>query len=298
MTNYKLENLEITRTSVMGEHIHGYEFTIEINGVTYESAIFKYPMKWAILNDQFKKEGGLRSSTFKQEKLNAIISYIMNELGLSHDSVKAVEKESKNEAVEECMLCGNTNKEEIECHTFFSDGDGNDTVEENYICKENEGCFKTKPIKNSNVNASSKVSTGGTVTKTIKSKSRNKYYNPNPNKLETGDCVIRAICKATGKEWDTVYKELFEIGFKLKVMPNADESWKEYLIEKGFIYHKITNKKGSKRPTVETFAKANSEGTFILRVANHLVTCENGFFYDLFDSGYCSLYGYWEKPKQ
>lgn len=127
-------------------------------------------------------------------------------------------------------------------------------------------------------------------------KTKNKYYNPNPFKKETGDCVVRAMCKAVGKDWDKVYFELVQIGFELKVMPNCDEAWKQYLINNGFIYHKITNKRGSKRPTVQSFAKDNKSGTYVLRVANHIVTCEDGFYYDTWDSGECSLYGYWEKP--
>ena len=129
-------------------------------------------------------------------------------------------------------------------------------------------------------------------------KSRNKYYNPNPLKKETGDCVVRSLTKATGLEYDNVYKELFEIGFELKVMPNCDEAWKEFLIRKGFIYHPIKVKKGSKRPTVASFSKDNKEGTYVLRVANHVVTCEDGYYYDIWDSGTCSMYGYWEKPEQ
>lgn len=129
-------------------------------------------------------------------------------------------------------------------------------------------------------------------------KTKNKYFNPNPLKKETGDCVVRAIIRATGKEWDEVYRELFEIGFELKVMPNSDECWKEYLIRAGFIYHKIPVKRGSKRPTVDSFARQHKTGVFVLRVANHIVTCDNGYYYDTWDSGECSLYGYWEKPEQ
>ena len=126
-------------------------------------------------------------------------------------------------------------------------------------------------------------------------KTKNKYYNPNPLKKETGDCVVRAICKATGKDWDTVYWELFEIGLELKVMPNMDEAWKEYLNRAGFIYHPIKVTKGSKRPKVDEFARSHKEGTYVLRVANHIVTCQDGFYYDIWDSGSKALYGYYEK---
>lgn len=96
-------------------------------------------------------------------------------------------------------------------------------------------------------------------------KTRNKYYNPNPLKKETGDCVVRALCKATGKDWDSVYKRLFEIAFELKVMPNNDEAWQQYLIEHGFEYRKLTIKRGMKRPRVNQFVKDNNNGTYVLR---------------------------------
>lgn len=126
-------------------------------------------------------------------------------------------------------------------------------------------------------------------------KSLNVYYNPNPLKKETSDCVVRSLCKATGYSWDHVYRSLFDIGFELKVMPSDDEAWKEFLIREGFVLNKISNKKGSKRPTVESFTRSHKEGIFILRVANHLVTSYNGKYYDIFDSGSSSLYGYWSK---
>lgn len=33
-------------------------------------------------------------------------------------------------------------------------------------------------------------------------------FNPNPNKNRCGDCVVRALVAASGKEWDEIYKEL------------------------------------------------------------------------------------------
>lgn len=126
-------------------------------------------------------------------------------------------------------------------------------------------------------------------------KTKNKYYNPNPLKKETGDCSVRALCKATGKDWDEVFKELFWIGFELKVMPSQDEAWREFLIRNGFEYNKLTIKKGMKRLTVDSFTRSNKEGIHVLRVANHLVTVRDGFSWDTWDSSNCSLYGYWSK---
>jgi hypothetical protein len=128
------------------------------------------------------------------------------------------------------------------------------------------------------------------------SKSRNKFFNPNPTKkTDRGDCVVRAMCKATGKDWNTVFIELCKLGMELKAMPNDKITWKEYLERNGFQYHKITVKKGSKRGTVAQFAEKNKKGTYVLSVANHLVTAEDGYYYDTWDCGEYSLYGYYEK---
>lgn len=132
---------------------------------------------------------------------------------------------------------------------------------------------------------------------TVAKKTKNKYFNPHPNKKEIGDCVIRALCKATDKDWDTMYKELFELGYEIKDLPNGDGTWKEYLKRNGFIKHSIKVTKGSKRPTVDSFSRSNRKGTYVLNVANHLVTVVDGYYYDTWDCGYKSLYGYYEKPE-
>lgn len=121
------------------------------------------------------------------------------------------------------------------------------------------------------------------------------YYNPNPLKKKTGDCVVRALCKATGLDWDTIYRELCDIGFKLKVMPNDDKCWAQFLTAHGFTYKSLTPEKGSKRQTVAGFAKEHTGGACVLRVAHHLVTCIDGVYYDLNDFGGHCVYGYWKK---
>lgn len=127
-------------------------------------------------------------------------------------------------------------------------------------------------------------------------KTRNKYYNPNPQKREdVGDCVVRALCKATEQDWDTVFKGLCEIAFEQKAMPNSDTVWKEYISQRGFEYRKLTIKKGDKRPTPQTFSAKNREGTYILVVAGHLVCSKDGYYYDFWDCGSKAMYGYWEK---
>lgn len=124
-----------------------------------------------------------------------------------------------------------------------------------------------------------------------------KYYQPNKKDLKDkyGDCVIRALTKALNMEWLEVFDDMQPISRELQVPFNCKPCYEKYLEDKGFVYHGISNAKGTKRPTVQSFAKDNKEGIYILRVAHHIVTVEDGYFYDTWDSGSKSLYGYWKK---
>ena len=60
------------------------------------------------------------------------------------------------------------------------------------------------------------------------------YYNPNPQGLHVGDCVIRAISKATDSSWEQTYMNIMIYGFMMSDMPSANRVWREYLRSKGF----------------------------------------------------------------
>ena len=76
-------------------------------------------------------------------------------------------------------------------------------------------------------------------------------------------------------------------------MPNSKPAYEKYLLDNGFKYGIISVKKGSKRPTVESFTKEHKKGTYILRVAHHVVASVDGLYYDTGKCGHKSLYGYW-----
>ena len=126
-----------------------------------------------------------------------------------------------------------------------------------------------------------------------------KYYQPNKKDIkdEYGDCVIRALTKALNMEWLEVFDDIHPISRELQIPFNCKPCYEVYLESKGFVYHGISNAKGSKRPTVQKFANSHKEGTYVLRVANHIVTVSEGYFWDTWDSGDKSLYGYWQKER-
>lgn len=134
---------------------------------------------------------------------------------------------------------------------------------------------------------------------------KNKYYcYYQPNKLdikdEYGDCTIRALSKALNIGWLEAFDLTIPYCRKYQI-PNVFFTSKkvemEVMKDLGFEYYGISNKKGTKRPTVKEFASSHKEGTYILNVANHEVACVDGKYYDTWDSGFKSLYGYYERKK-
>lgn len=78
-------------------------------------------------------------------------------------------------------------------------------------------------------------------------------------------------------------------------MLSSQKTYESLLRKNGFEYQGISNKKGSKRPTVKQMAGKSQGSVIVMNVANHVVTAVDGKFYDIWDSGNKSLYGYWQK---
>lgn len=120
------------------------------------------------------------------------------------------------------------------------------------------------------------------------------FYNPNPKKRRVGDCVIRAISKATDQSWKRTFIDLMSEGLKLCDMPSANNVWGSYLKEKGFSRRTLPSSYISDY-TVADFADDNPVGTYILALDGHVVCVKNGCYYDSFDSGDLVPLFYWGK---
>lgn len=126
------------------------------------------------------------------------------------------------------------------------------------------------------------------------------YYQPNAKDIkdEYGDCTIRALSKALNCTWLEAFDKTIPILRENQVSNVFDApvaAKTKFLAELGFTYNGVSNKKGTTRPTVDSFAKDHPTGTYILKVARHVVACVDGKYYDTWDSGYKSLYGYFTK---
>ena len=109
-------------------------------------------------------------------------------------------------------------------------------------------------------------------------------YNPNPMRKTVGDCVIRGIAKATGMDWESVYNLLCQKGAELYDMPSSNFVWAALLRDLGFQRFSIPNACHDCY-TVRDFAKDHPRGVYILGTGTHVIACENGDYFDTWDSG-------------
>lgn len=116
------------------------------------------------------------------------------------------------------------------------------------------------------------------------------YYNPNPNGSTVGDCVVRALTKALGKDWDSCYCELSAYGFSTKDMPSANHVWGRLLRDKGFRRHLCDCD-----CTVADFCQDNPKGVYLLALQSHVVCVVDGKYYDSWDSGREIPLYYWQR---
>lgn len=122
-----------------------------------------------------------------------------------------------------------------------------------------------------------------------------KYYNPNPiSNQRVGDCSIRAICKATGKDWETVFAGVMVYACALSDMPSSNHVWGAYLRRAGFRRY-IVDDHGQDVYTVEDFCRDHPQGLYILCIEGHVVCAEDGCYYDTWDSGGEIPIYYWER---
>lgn len=119
------------------------------------------------------------------------------------------------------------------------------------------------------------------------------YFNNNPLGKHIGDCVIRAISKATDSSWDDIYMDLVSYGYRMGDMPSSNSVWGQYLIDEGFTRMVIPNTCPDCY-TIRQFLSDHPQGTFILATGSHVVTAIDGNIYDSWNSlSEIPIYFYW-----
>lgn len=119
-----------------------------------------------------------------------------------------------------------------------------------------------------------------------------KYFNPNPLGKRVGDCVIRAISKLTGEDWETVFLGITTMGYELCDMPSSNAVWATYLKRRGYRCFVIPDT-CPHCYTVRDFCLDNPHGDFLLATGSHVVAVSDGDYYDVWDSGNDNPIYYW-----
>lgn len=118
------------------------------------------------------------------------------------------------------------------------------------------------------------------------------FYNAHPKGLFVGDCVKRAICKATGMDYMEVQRELN----RHKKVTGAKEFNSDYnphhYVETVLHGVKLSFPavKGQPRMNGERFCESYKKGRYILNMAGHWTCCVDGVIYDTWDSSSKCVY--------
>lgn len=121
---------------------------------------------------------------------------------------------------------------------------------------------------------------------------RYQFYNPHPQQKLVGDCVKRALVKATGNSYRDVQIELNRIKRELgEKCYTRDRVWREYLKRHNFLKVSYPAVAGKKRMNVERMAEENNyNDVYVCQCAHHLVCVTNNKYWDTWDSGEKCVY--------
>lgn len=132
---------------------------------------------------------------------------------------------------------------------------------------------------------------------------RSKYF-----KGFTGDCVVRAICNATGKDYLEVYKDINILSKDEKITKRKrgisnsrtgvyKQTFKKYIEQTlGWKWHPLM--KVGVGCTTHLDDNELPKGVLIVSLSKHLSCVKDGVLYDTYDcsrGGTRCVYGYWTK---
>ena len=125
---------------------------------------------------------------------------------------------------------------------------------------------------------------------------RSKYFQAS----NVGDCAVRAIAIATGKDYLDVYNDLKKLNNGKSCRNGTPKKVDKLYLKKLGWEWTPTMKIGS---GCQTHLDDNElpMGTLIVQVSKHLVCVKDGVIYDTHDcsrGGTRCVYGYWSKPQE
>ena len=117
------------------------------------------------------------------------------------------------------------------------------------------------------------------------------FYNPHPKGLLTGDCVKRALTRASGKDYHQIQLDLNRLKKITKSKAfNDNKNWLHY-VEKDLHGTKLGEYRNMK---IGDFAKLGLQGKFVISCRGHLTIVEDGILYDTWNSSFKAIGRVWE----
>lgn len=124
------------------------------------------------------------------------------------------------------------------------------------------------------------------------------YYNANPKNRKGSDCVARALCTAMNMKWETVIREMTEVGITKGYEATDTKTIAEYLKLKEW-EKQLQPRKGdnTKYTGAEFCKKLRAEGNTKPIIANigghHMVAIINNKINDIWNCSHKCIGNYW-----
>lgn len=111
------------------------------------------------------------------------------------------------------------------------------------------------------------------------------FINENLNfkNKKTTDCVIRALSKATNKDYKIVAQELFELWMKTGYMINEKKCFDKYLELNGFIKHKQPKHLDGTKYKIKDINELTTNSIVIVITKQHMTCVIDNNLYDIWD---------------
>lgn len=122
------------------------------------------------------------------------------------------------------------------------------------------------------------------------------HYNPNPFRLSTRDCAVRAISAVLNLTWDDAYDLLAETGKGMGLMMDDKAVTKALLMLHGFRSSVIPDTCPDCY-TVAEFARDHPYGVYVVTTSDHVVAVRFGDWLDAWNSGDEVALYYWKEER-
>lgn len=119
------------------------------------------------------------------------------------------------------------------------------------------------------------------------------YYNCNPHRKITDDCVIRAICSSTGESWEKTLRDLTEYCIKVGYMLNTPQCYGKYLEERGYVKQKQPVHKDGKKMRFREFVQIFDGHAIAHCGCGHITYVADNATWDIWDVSDEVVGNYW-----